>query len=1065
VRVCGSCGEENSDRAAFCQRCGTKLVEGAASRETRKVVTVLFADVTGSTSLGEQLDPESLRNVMGRFFDAMRGAVERHGGVVEKFIGDAVMAVFGIPRLHEDDAVRAVRAASEMREALGDLNEQLHAERGIRLAIRTGITTGEVVAGDPTTGQRLVTGDTVNTAARLEQHAQPGEILIGEPTYRLIRDAVTVEATTPLVAKGKAEPLPAYRLVAIDPGAESHTRRLDSPMVGRDRELQLLEQALDRVRSERTAYLFSLLGPAGVGKSRLVLEFVRRAEGGAAILRGRCLSYGEGITFFPLAEVVHEAAGFDEDDAPAESRRKLEAVLKDAEHAAAVAAGVAGLIGLDDRPVATEDAHWAVRRFLEALAEDRPLVVVFDDIHWAEPAFLDVVEHVADWSRDAPILLLCVARPELLDLRPGWSGGKLNAQSILLEPLANDQAGQLVDNLLGAGGLPAAARTRILEAAEGNPLFVEEMLGMLVDDGLLTREDGRWVAGEEVEHVTIPPTIQLLLAARLDRLDADERAVAERASVEGKVFHRGAVMRLSPDGERPQVSTRLLALARKELIRPDRASFAGEDAFRFRHLLIRDAAYQGMPKEARAELHERFADWLREQAGDRLAEYEDIVGYHLEQAYRYRVDLGPADDRARDLAERAAAALAGSSRRALEKRDHAAAAKLLRRTVDLMPKGSPDELRLRFELAETLRDQGAFPEMRAVLDGLIDDARRTGERGVLALATAQQTLLEMTVDATATMEQVLAAGTEARRTLEELGDERGAMKAAWLMEQVLFWLGRLGEANRMVRERLEKAGRLQDVATSRDAAIALSGNLYWGPAPASEVLAETERLLPFAEGSPMITARMQLRFPTLYAMLRRFDEARDAHDQVRRMLEEIGNPLALGTAAHFLCCYLLLVGDVAGAEREARASEAILDSLGEKGFLASTLGWLAEALVLQGRFDEAEDVIERTRRITVEDDVQVWVAIDGAMASVLVSRGRLEDAERLARKAVGAVSPDAQLNEHAGAWARLGEVLRAAGRTSEARDAFSNALAFYRRKENLVSADLARRALDELPEI
>jgi len=350
VRTCPNCGEENSDRARFCQACASPLGEAEGPREVRKVVTVLFTDVTGSTAIGEVLDPESLRHLMSRFFDAMKAAIEQHGGVVEKFIGDAVMAVFGIPRLHEDDPVRAVRAAVGMREALAQLNRDLEAERGVTLDIRTGVTTGEVVAGDPSAGQRLVTGDTVNTAARLEQAAQPGEILIGEPTYRLVRDAVEVEPTPPLSVKGKTEPLVAYRLLSVQAGAEAHTRHLDSPMVGRDRELRLLEEALDRARSERTCHLFTLLGPAGVGKSRLVHEFLERRAGTARVLRGRCLSYGDGITFYPAAEVVRDAADIADQDSAEEARRKIKAVASGLDQSDVVATGVAELVGLSEGP-------------------------------------------------------------------------------------------------------------------------------------------------------------------------------------------------------------------------------------------------------------------------------------------------------------------------------------------------------------------------------------------------------------------------------------------------------------------------------------------------------------------------------------------------------------------------------------------------------------------------------------------------------------------------------------------------------------------------------------------
>ena len=1042
--------------------CATSLEASAAPRETRKVVTVLFSDVTGSTSLGEQLDPESLRHVMGQFFDAMQGAVERHGGVVEKFIGDAVMAVFGIPRLHEDDPIRAVRAAADMQTALATLNEQLQAERGVSLAIRTGITTGEVVSGDPSAGQRLVTGDTVNTAARLEQNAAPGEILIGEPTYRLVRDAVDVEPARPLELKGKAEPVPAYRLVSVTAGADAHARRLDSPMVGRERELRLLTEALDGARSENTAHLFTLLGPAGVGKSRLVLEFLERAQADATILRGRCLSYGEGITFFPLSEVVHEAAGIQDDDSPDQARARIEQALAHTDQAPLIAQGLADLIGLADRPIGTEDATWAVRNFLEALATDRPVVVVFDDVHWAEPAFLDLIEHVADWSRDAPILLLCVARPELLDLRPGWGGGKMNAQSVLLEPLDTEHAAELVDNLLGSAAIPTTARTRILEAAEGNPLFVEEMLAMLVDDGLLTQQDGQWMASDEVERVAVPPTIQLLLAARLDRLDSEERAVAERASVEGKVFHRGAVMRMSPDRDRGQVGTRLLALARKELIRPDRATFAGEDAFRFRHLLIRDAAYQGMPKEARAELHEQFADWLAEQAGDRLAEYEDILGYHLEQAYLYRQELGRVDDQMRGLAVRAATALHGSARRARDKADLHGASRLLRRTVDLTAEGSPEQRARRYELMEVLRDMGEFREASTLADDLLREAQESGDRRIEALASAQRAYFSLMIDSSVTMESVLARATETLRTLQELGDARGVLSARWFEEGMLFALGRIEEAQASLRARLEEARGLGDLREMRESALALLGNLFWGSGRPTEILAEGEQLRLLVADSPSDTTRVLLRLPAAYAMLGRFEEARREAEHVREQLEQMGNPLNVSTGAQYLFRAHRLTGDWSAAEREMSESVAILEAMGEQGFLSTSLYLLAEAVLEQDRYEEAEQFAERSRALAVEDDHISQVGWRGVMAKVLASRGAFEEAERLAREGTVIVDGTGYLDAQGDAWLRLAEVLRMAGNTAGAAEAFTKALELCERKGNEVKADRIRAELADL---
>jgi class 3 adenylate cyclase len=590
VEACPSCGRDNAEEALFCQFCGTALVAAAPAADQRKVVTVVFTDVTGSTALGEKLDPESMRHVISRYFDAMRDVIERHGGTVEKFIGDAVMAVFGIPQLHEDDALRAVRAAVEMRDALAALNLDLQRERGVAISTRTGVNTGEVVAGgDATANERLVTGEAVNVAARFEQAAEPGEILIGEATYALVRDAVEVEAVEPLELKGKSELVAAFRLLSVRAGAAGRERQLDSPMVGRERPLRMLEDSFGAVASDRSCHLFTALGSPGVGKSRLVLEFVGRLNGRATVLRGRCLSYGDGITFWPVVEIVQAAAGLSAEAEHTEVGRRIRSLLSDADDAAMITDRIEQVLGLSEVNPSLDETFWAIRKLLEHLARDKPVVVVIDDIHWAEPTLLDLIEHVADWTRDAPVFLICLARPELLEIRPNWGGGKLNASSLLLEPLSAAECEQLIVNALGTAGLPTDARERILRGADGNPLFVEEMLGMLIDDGLLRREADGWVVQGDLTDVTVPASIQALLAARLDRLAADERSAIERGSVEGSVFHVGGVEALSLEPHRSTVRPNLLSLVRKELIRADRSELAGEDAFRFHHLLLRDA--------------------------------------------------------------------------------------------------------------------------------------------------------------------------------------------------------------------------------------------------------------------------------------------------------------------------------------------------------------------------------------------------------------------------------------------------------------------------------------------
>ncbi|MGA9161573.1 MAG: adenylate/guanylate cyclase domain-containing protein, partial [Actinomycetota bacterium] len=661
--ACPSCGRESPDDFAFCPACASPLTAGPLEREVRKTVTVVFCDVTGSTALGERLDPESLRDVQSRYFEAMRRAIERHGGTVEKYIGDAVMAVFGIPHLHEDDALRAVRACVEMREGLAALNEELGRDRGVTLEVRIGVNTGEVVAGDPTAGQALVTGDAVNVAARLEQHTAPGGILVGDETHRLVRHVVEAEPVDPLALKGKAEPVAAWRLLDVRDVPGAIPRSLGSPMVGRRRQLAQLRQAFDAVVEDRTCALVTVFGSAGVGKSRLVEEFLSGLDGGVTVLTGRCLPYGEGITYHPVVESVKQAAGLADFDPPEVVESKVCSVLATDEHQELVCRHVSQLMGIADAG-AGEETFWAIRRFYEAVARERPLVLVFDDVQWGEPTFLDLLDHITDWSGGSPILLMCMARPDLLEARPAWGGGKLRASSVALDPLTEEQTADLIGNLLGVPQVADELVGAIAGRAEGNPLFVEETIAMLIDDGRLVRKDGGWRAVDELSAVTVPPSIQALLAARLERLSPEERLLLEAAAVIGRDVFAGAVRELVPEDARERVPSDLMGLVRKELIQPIPTTLRGEDAFRFRHLLIRDAAYDAVAKSRRADLHERFADWLEVVAGEAVTEEEEIVAYHLERAFAYRRELGPADARSDALGRHAALRLAAAGRRA-----------------------------------------------------------------------------------------------------------------------------------------------------------------------------------------------------------------------------------------------------------------------------------------------------------------------------------------------------------------------------------------------------------------
>ena len=625
--VCERCGVESPSGFRFCGACGAPLPEETvALRQTRKVVTALFCDVTGSTALGEELDPEVLRGVMNRYFAVIRTTIERHGGTVEKFIGDAVMAVFGIPIVREDDALRAVRAAAEIRERMPEVAKEV----GVTLRFRTGVNTGTVLMSE---GENYATGDAVNVAARFEQVAASGEIVLGEETLRLVRDAVTVEPLEPLALKGKSDPVRAFRLLSVDPAAAGVARHMDSALVGRERELSLLRDAWERVVREAGCHLFTLLGMAGVGKSRLVAELLHGIGEDALVLAGRCLAYGEGITFWPLIDALQGAG--EPARAVVERLRRGGAAIP-------------------------EELFLEVRRTLESLAETRPVVLHLDDLQWAEAMLLDLLDHVVDLSRGAPILVLCTARPELLEERPAWGGGKFNVQTVLLEPLGAQESLALLEQL--GDGLDAAARDHIVAVSEGNPLFLEEMVALAQESGT----------------VQVPPTIHALLAARLERLGSEERALLERGAVEGQVFHRLAVKALADGRLVAEVDARLAGLVRRELIRPHPAMLGGDEAYRFRHLLIRDAAYDTLPKADRAELHERFAGWL-EQAAAGLPELDEIVGWHLEQTVRYRRELGQATDPA--LVRRAAERLYRGGRRAGERGDRQAAGSLLERAL------------------------------------------------------------------------------------------------------------------------------------------------------------------------------------------------------------------------------------------------------------------------------------------------------------------------------------------------------------------------------------------------
>ncbi len=937
---------------------------------------MLFCDVVGSTALGESSDPEALQPRLARFFERMSGVVERHGGSVEKFIGDAVVAVFGVPAAHEDDALRACRAAVEMREAFA----------GLGFEGRIGVSTSEVVTG---TKERLATGDALNVAARLQQAARPGEVLIAEATRVLVGSAVDVEPLEPLLLKGKREPVPAFRLLEARAALE---RRHDTVFVGRKHELGLLGEAWGRALAELRCELVTIVGDAGLGKTRLVAEAFDSFD--ARVVRSRCLPYGVGITYWPVVEVVRQLGVLPTDPA--------------------AAAAIRSLLGESEAGTSAEEIAWAFRKLLE---EQAPLVVVFDDLHWGEETLLDLVEHVSLLSSGAPLLVVCMARLELLDRRPSWS------VTVRLEPLSRRDA----DSLIGAAA--EEVRAKIAAAAAGNPLFIGEMLAM---------------AGEAGGEVDVPPTIKALLAARLDQLDAGERRVLERAAVEGEVFHRGAVQALGR--EETQVTPRLAALVRRELIRPDRAQFTGEDGFRFRHLLIRDAAYDALPKSSRAQLHGRFAGWLAER-GDELVERDEILGYHLEQAARYKQELGQPDTA---LSERAGKRLSAAGRRALWRGDERAAAALLQRALELTRPARLDVV-LELDLAEAL--YGDSPKAAAVADAAAERAHVAGDEAAEALARVGAAYYRSYYATDPAIGEVEQLARTALPLLEQTGDHAGLVHV-WLV------LG-YGIANWRLRyedyaHASEQAFRHARLAGQpRSDLFRLDSALLYGPRPADEALVTLDAMLPENPHPRLLLARAWL-----LTMLARFEEASPIVTEAGQRWRELTGD---DWGSYILGYIAATAGDHENAAVHFRRVCDLATQRGHRYILATYALELGRSLCALGRYEEAEPLAHLGRDVdTTKQDGMVQTLWRQVLALVHAHRGEHAEAEALAREAVAITEPTDALNVQGDALCDLAEVLHAAGQRDEAAATLTQALERYERKNNLaMTAQVLNRLTEQ----
>jgi class 3 adenylate cyclase/tetratricopeptide (TPR) repeat protein len=960
----------------------------------RKLATVLFVDLVDSTALVSSSDPEIVRRRVTRFFEDVSHSVTTHGGIVEKFAGDAVLAAFGVAQAHEDDAERAIRAGLGILEAV----------RRLELEARIGIESGEVVVD--TADSTFATGEAVNLAARLQQSAEPGEVLIGPGARRLALDTIELEELDAIEVRGRSEPLPAWRVVcAADRALEPTRSTVAAPLIGRESELELLANTFERAARDRRAHLVTLYGEPGVGKSRLVREFVASLEG-ATVLGGRCLPYGEGITYWPLAEMVKSSAGIADDDPVREAVEKLRKCCED--EAVADLLGLAsGVLDAVEQERSAQEIAWAARAWADQLADVQPLVLVFEDIHWAEEPLLELVEHLATWVRESPLLLVCLARPDLLDLRPGWGGGRMRAASVELDPLRADESEELLRALLPHDSLSDEARRDLLAKTEGNPLFVEETIRMLLESG-----------GDYLPE-RIPDTLQALIAARIDHLPPEEKALLHRGAVIGRVFWRGALEHLSPELDVEALLDNLLL--RDFVLAEPRSTIIGERAYRFKHVLIREVGYGGLTKAERAQLHARFAEWLGERAGEELLE---IRAYHLDHATQLQAELDGATPP--ELASEAAAALEEAGRRALARESNRSARKLLLRSAELEP-----TLGRRYLAARAAWRMSELPAVSVEMKAVLESAQAAGDSMIegKALTALAEVALLREGDLTMATELVDAA-------LEALPAD-GRFGALEVRGRIAYWVGDFEMQERIVAESLEIARRLERKDLEAHALDALASvHRHLGRLDEAE-----ETLLhglELAEESGSIVARAQAlhSLGSLRLAKRETDLGEEQLEESRALFAEVGDAWMLGRTLNSLAWAAEQRGDYRKAESRLREAIKLLKPLEDRGALCESQRALAEALIQLGRLDEAERVALEAIETVGEHDLSSRATTTMSLGLVRAAQGKDDEAEALLLDALALVEATGFRGVEVWILSRIEEFLRDRGRDEEA-DAYA----------------------------
>src|SRR5215510_10067062 len=913
----------------------------------RKLATVLFVDLVDSTSLVSASDPEIVRRRVTQFFDRVSDSIERYGGTVEKFAGDAVMAAFGVPQAHEDDSERAVRAALEILDGVDEL----------QLQARIGVEAGEVVtgAGDST----FATGEAVNIAARLQQLAEPGQILLGPSAHRLTLGRIEVDDVGPVEVRGRDEPVWAWAALGAGVAGRPPARVAITPLVGRDHELDLLANTFARAQRDRRAHLVTIYGEPGVGKSRLANEFLASLEG-TTVLKGRSLPYGESITYWPLAEMVKGAADIADDDPLDVAIEKLRECCP-AEAVADLLGLATGVLEAVHGERSQQEISWAAREWAQLMSQTQPLILVFEDIHWAEEPLLELIEHMTSWVRDGSLMIMCLARPELLDVRSDWGGGRVRATAIELEPLGAADSEVLIEALAEDGAISAGTKKTLLDKTGGNPLFLEEVMLNVAE------------CGEERAAKEIPDTVQALIAARIDRLDGDSKAVLQRASVVGRTFWGGAIEYLARgEGIDDAIDDLLL---RDLIVGEARSSLKNETAYRFKHVLIRDVAYASLTKSARANYHAGFAEWLRERAGDELLE---IRAHHLDHAASLLAELDGAPPA--DLAREAAGTLEEAGRRALAREANKAARHLFLRSVELEP-----TLQRRYFAAKAAWRLDDLPAVAREMEAVREEAVRIGDENLEGKALTG--LADMVLMREADPLRARALAEQALALIENDPPARfDALRVAWTAS---YWVGHVADSEHYVVEQLELA-RAAGRKDLESVAILTWADTYQARLDLETTRAKLEHSRDLAEESGAITARgrVSLAWTKIYLLQGELEQAEAAFAEAERLYSEAGAVWAVGRSLNMGAWVAWESGDVAKAEKRFRESIRLLKPIGDRAALCESQRGLAELLLVRGRIEEAERYALDARETVGPLDVTSLATTAGSLAQVRAAQGR-----------------------------------------------------------------------------